>query len=63
MMNGLFFQKKNFITDICKIEDMSFKREHNFMNSMTVCNIAMIFGIQPESIKNAFQSFKGVDIG
>jgi UDP-N-acetylmuramoylalanine--D-glutamate ligase len=68
LSNGCFlddewivFSKQNFITDVCKIEDMSLKGEHNLMNSMAVVNIAMNIGIQPESIKNAFQSFKGVE--
>lgn len=68
LSNGCFldddwivYSKQNFITDICKIDDLSLKGEHNLMNAMAVVNIAMNIGIKPETIKNAFQSFKGVE--
>ncbi len=68
LSNGCFlddewivYSKQNCITDICKIDELSLKGEHNIMNSMAVINVAMNIGIEQEVIKNAFQSFKGVE--
>lgn len=68
LSNGCFldeewivYSKANLLTDICKVEELDLKGEHNLKNSMAVINVAMNIGIQPEVIKNAFKSFKGVE--
>lgn len=68
LSNGVFldedwlvYSKDNNVVDICKINDLALKGEHNLLNSMAVINIAMNIGINPEEIKNALSSFKGVE--
>lgn len=68
LSNGCFLEedwivyaKDNEEEDVCKINDMSLKGEHNLMNSMAVISIAMDIGIDKDTIKNGLQTFKGVE--
>lgn len=47
--------------EVCNVEDLSIKGEHNLMNAMSVITVAMNMGIHLEVIKEALKTFKGVE--
>ncbi len=68
LTNGCFldedwivYSKNNDEINICKINDLRLKGEHNLMNSMAVISVAMDLGIDKEAVNNAMRTFKGVE--
>ena len=68
LSNGCFcdeewivFAKNRDLSEICKLNELSLKGEHNIQNSMAVINVAMNLGISPEGIKKSLSTFKGVE--
>jgi UDP-N-acetylmuramoylalanine--D-glutamate ligase len=57
----ILFSKSNKIIEICHINDLSIKGEHNIQNSLAVINVAMNIGIKPDQIKKSLETFKGVE--
>lgn len=57
----LLFSRDGNYEEICNVSNLSLRGEHNLQNSLAVVNITMNLGIEIESIKNALQSFKGVE--
>lgn len=57
----ILFSKSNKITEICHINDLSLKGEHNIQNSLAVINVGMNIGIKPDQIKKSLETFKGVE--
>lgn len=47
--------------EVCNVEDLSLKGEHNLMNAMSVISLAMNLGISKEVICEALKTFKGVE--
>ncbi|MBK8943759.1 MAG: UDP-N-acetylmuramoyl-L-alanine--D-glutamate ligase [Ignavibacteriae bacterium] len=57
----IVFAQDEYEEDVCQVEDLSLKGEHNLMNSMAVITVAMKIGIEKELIKKALGTFKGVE--
>lgn len=51
----------NGAADICNVNDLTIKGEHNLQNSLAVINIAKHIGISNKKLKQALASFKGVE--
>ncbi|MCB0753728.1 MAG: UDP-N-acetylmuramoyl-L-alanine--D-glutamate ligase, partial [Ignavibacteriae bacterium] len=47
--------------EVCNVEDLSLKGEHNLMNAMSVISVAMNLGISKEVTCEALKTFKGVE--
>jgi UDP-N-acetylmuramoylalanine--D-glutamate ligase len=68
LSSGSFIQKDNIVfskdgelQEVCKIDDLSLKGEHNLMNSLAVINVTMNMGLCADEIKMGLSSFKGVE--
>ncbi len=59
MRTGLFIQKIENYQNICEVNDLSIKGEHNIQNSLAVINVAMNIGIDPNVLKEALKNFQG----
>lgn len=57
----IVFAKDEYEEDVCTIEDLSLKGEHNLMNSMAVISTAMLIGVDKDKLVSALGSFKGVE--
>jgi len=57
----IVFSENKKSQDICKVSDLSLRGEHNIQNSLAVINVVMNIGLDPESVKQALGSFKGVE--
>lgn len=57
----IVFSNNKELINICKVNELSIKGEHNIQNSLSVINVAMKIGISPEGIKNSLSTFKGVE--
>lgn len=57
----IIYSKNKELIDICKVNELSIKGEHNIQNSLSVINVAMKIGVSPEGIKNSLSNFKGVE--
>ncbi|MBK7105824.1 MAG: UDP-N-acetylmuramoyl-L-alanine--D-glutamate ligase [Ignavibacteriae bacterium] len=57
----IVYAQDDYEEDICQVEDLLLKGDHNLMNSMAVINVAMKIGIDKELIKTSLGTFKGVE--
>jgi UDP-N-acetylmuramoylalanine--D-glutamate ligase len=57
----IVFSDKECAIDICNVNDLSLKGEHNLQNSLAVINIAKNIGIENNSLTSALASFEGVE--
>ncbi len=57
----ILFNRNYETTEICSVNNLSLKGEHNLQNSLAAVNVAMNVGITPDSIKDSLASFKGVE--
>jgi UDP-N-acetylmuramoylalanine--D-glutamate ligase len=59
---GMIIFNKNYEeTELCKLDCLALKGEHNLQNSLAVINVAMNIEIDTESIKEALSNFRGVE--
>lgn len=68
LSNGCFvddgfivFCKDGNLDEVCSVNELSLKGEHNLMNSMAVVNIAINSGISADEVRKGLKSFKGVE--
>ncbi len=47
--------------EVCHIDNLSLKGEHNLLNALAVVSVAMQIGIDKEDISKSLNSFKGVE--
>jgi UDP-N-acetylmuramoylalanine--D-glutamate ligase len=60
--NGKFiYAVDNKIDEVCSIDDLTIKGEHNAANALAVLAAAKILDMPNEKIKSAFKTFKGVE--
>ncbi len=57
----IVFNENYETTEICNIDCLSLKGEHNLQNSLATINVAMNIGIDVESIRDSLSNFKGVE--
>lgn len=62
LLNGkFFFNEGGSEEEICTIDDLFIKGEHNYANALAVLTAAKLVGVTNSKIKNAFSTFKGVE--
>jgi len=59
--NLIVFSEDGKVSEICSLNDISLKGEHNLQNSLAVINVVINIGIDAETIKRALGSFDGVE--
>ncbi|MEE9429844.1 MAG: UDP-N-acetylmuramoyl-L-alanine--D-glutamate ligase [Melioribacteraceae bacterium] len=57
----ILFNNDYNVTEICNVDDLSLKGEHNLQNALAVINVAMNIGIDTELIKIGLMTFQGVE--
>ena len=57
----IIFAKDGYVQNICKLEDLSLKGEHNLLNTLAVINVAMNIGLTPEEVRKGINTFEGVE--
>jgi UDP-N-acetylmuramoylalanine--D-glutamate ligase len=57
----ILFNNDYNVTEICNIDDLSLKGEHNLQNALAVINVAMNIGIDAEVIKIGLMTFQAVE--
>lgn len=58
---SLFFKQKNKISEICKQSEIKLLGTHNVSNVLAVIAMALSSKIKPKFIKQAIQTFRGVE--
>jgi UDP-N-acetylmuramoylalanine--D-glutamate ligase len=59
--NKFIFADDLNLEEVCCVEDLFIKGEHNIANALAVLTAAKILNLSNEKIKSAFTSFKGVE--
>lgn len=59
--SSIFFAKGELAQEICGVEDLSLRGEHNLANSLAAINVAKILRISNSQIAEALRKFAGVE--
>ncbi len=57
----LYFAWFGSVTEICSVDDLFIKGEHNIANALAVLAVAKTLNLPNQKIRNAFKTFKGVE--
>ncbi|MEW6196080.1 MAG: UDP-N-acetylmuramoyl-L-alanine--D-glutamate ligase [Bacteroidota bacterium] len=57
----LYFAWFGSVTEVCSVDDLFIKGEHNIANALAVLAVAKTLNLLNQKIRNAFKTFKGVE--
>ena len=56
-----FFSQNNEAEEVCGVEDLNLKGEHNWSNALAVLTVCKLIGVENDTIRNAFGNFQAVE--